>query len=347
VSERTGELDRAPTPELKAALEDTLQAHFDEPVAIERLDRRPCPYRTSFPLEELDVVTRDGRAIRLVFKDLSRESLSPRVQNVKPEFLHDPLREIEAYLQILARAQLGTAVCYGATIDPDRHRHWLFIENVEGVALWQIGELETWAQTARWLAGMHDRYEDERGWKERAEHLVRYDAAFYRLWPDRALAFARRSGRSDGALPTLERIAQRYDPVLERLTSLPNTFIHGEFYPSNILVSHEQGSVRVCPIDWELAGVGPGLIDVAALTTGGSKGWGDDDREALAAAYRDAAGSIGAQFATNAAFQDALDCCRLHLALQWLGWAADWSPPDEHRQDWLGEALRVADRLDL
>lgn len=347
MSERAADLDRAPTAELQAALEDTLREHFGKPVAIERLDRRPCPYRTSFPLEELDVVTRDGSAIRIVFKDLSRESLPPRVQSVKPEFLHDPLREIESYLEILAPAQLGTAVCYGATIDPERCRHWLFIENVEGDALWQIGELETWAEAARWLARMHDRYDAERGWKERAEHLVRYDAAFYRLWPDRALALARRSGQDDGAVGALERIAQRYDPVLERLTSLPSTFIHGEFYPSNILVSGERGSVRVCPIDWELAGVGPGLIDVAALTTGGSRGWGDDELEALAAAYRDAVGSIGSQLATNADFQEALDCCRLHLALQWLGWAADWSPPDEHRQDWLGEAIRVAGRLDL
>lgn len=346
MSERAADLERAPTPELTAALEDALREHFGKPVAIERLDRRPCPYRTSFPLEELDVVMQDGREIRLVFKDLSRESLSPRVQGVKPEFLHDALREIEVYRDILA-PRLGTAVYYGATIDPERHRHWLFIENVEGVALWQIGELETWAQAARWLAGMHDRYDDERDWKERAEHLVRYDAAFYRLWPGRAFAMAQRSEGTGGALQALERIARRYDPVVERLTSLPITFIHGEFYPSNILVSHEQASVRVCPVDWELAGVGPGLIDVAALTTGGSKGWGDDDREALTVAYRDAAETIGAQLTPDGAFQEAIDCCRLHLALQWLGWSADWSPPDEHRQDWLGEALRVADRLDL
>ena len=31
--------------------------------------------------------------------------------------------------------------------------------------------------------------------------------------------------------------------------------------------------------------------------------------------------------------------CRLHLALQWLGWSPDWRPPPEHAHDWLGEAL--------
>ena len=43
----------------------------------------------------------------------------------------------------------------------------------------------------------------------------------------------------------------------------------------------------------------------------------------------------------------ALDYCRLHLAMQWLGWAAEWSPPPEHSHDWLAEAFTLADRLGL
>ena len=29
----------------------------------------------------------------------------------------------------------------------------------------------------------------------------------------------------------------------------------------------------------------------------------------------------------------------LLVALQWLGWSDDWTPPPEHRHDWLSEAL--------
>ena len=36
---------------------------------------------------------------------------------------------------------------------------------------------------------------------------------------------------------------------------------------------------------------------------------------------------------------------RLHLAVQWLGWEPRWEPPAEHRHDWLGEALALAERL--
>jgi hypothetical protein len=47
------------------------------------------------------------------------------------------------------------------------------------------------------------------------------------------------------------------------------------------------------------------------------------------------------------AFLVALDHCRLHLAVQWLGWSPGWSPPPEHAQDWLGEALGLAEKLGL
>jgi N utilization substance protein B len=48
-----------------------------------------------------------------------------------------------------------------------------------------------------------------------------------------------------------------------------------------------------------------------------------------------------------AKFHTDLDCCRLHQAVQFLGWSRNWSAPPEHAQDWLDEALAVATRLRL
>jgi hypothetical protein len=42
---------------------------------------------------------------------------------------------------------------------------------------------------------------------------------------------------------------------------------------------------------------------------------------------------------------ESLDVCRLHLAIQWLGWSTDWTPPKEHAHDWLGEAIALARKL--
>ena len=295
---------------------------------LARLERRPHAYRTSFPLEELDVVLDDGGSMRLMLKDASRESLGPEALNAKPAFLHDPVREIETYRRILDSGQLGTPAFYGASVDPQHERYWLLIENVEGDVLWQLGEHEIWQEVARWLAGMHRRFEGrlDEGWS----HLLRYDAAFYRVWIERALGFARGDPERHARLAWL---AARYERVIERLAALPVTFIHGELYPSNVMIAERGGSLRVCPIDWELAAVGPGAIDLAALITGS---WEDDERSALVEAYATAGGGGRAAAASELReLNQTLDYCRLHLAVQWLGWEPGWSPPAEHRQDWL------------
>ena len=94
-------------------------------------------------------------------------------------------------------------------------------------------------------------------------------------------------------------------------------------------------------MDWELAGWGPGLFDLAALTAGK---WSDADRTALARAYHEGLGPSAGPFAELLA---ALDWCRLHVAVRWVGWAGDWSPPAEHAHDWLAEAAALADKLGL
>lgn len=287
--------------------------------------RRRSRYRTSFSLEELDVTLEDGTILALVFKDVGLHALSEHARGAKPDFLYDPLREIEAYESILADTGLGTAVCHGTVVDPERGRFWLFLERVPGVELYQVGELETWRRAARWLALLHDRCRGAQG-----ASLLRYDGDFYRLWLARARGFAQ------GA--DLDRLAPRYDEVVERLAELPVTFIHGEFYASNVLVD----GARVCPVDWEMAALGPGLVDLAALAAGG---WSEKERIDLAHAYRDASPAYSDY--PSEEFLAEFDCCRLHLALQWLGWSADWTPPREHVHDWLSEALELAERLGL
>ena len=138
---------------------------------------------------------------------------------------------------------------------------------------------------------------------------------------------------------------RRYDRVIEVLMSLPVTFIHGEFYASNVLVQARGGEpLRVCPIDWERAAVGPGLMDLAALVTGG---WSDEERVALAMAYHAARIPNDGWSPTPEVFLTMLDYCRLHLAVRWLGWFGRRRQFRMHAQDWLGEALGLAEKLGL
>lgn len=296
---------------------------------VTRLERRRSEYRTSFGLEEVDVELDDGRRLELMFKDLARTALHPRARDVKPGFLYDPLREIEVYRDVLDEARVGAPRFHGAVPE----RAWLFLERVAGVELYQVAERGTWEHVARRLAAMHERLAPA---ADRARRAIRHDSDWYRRWPARALRIAARGQPTD--LAVLERVVDDYDRVIERLLSLPTTLIHGEFYASNVLVDDAVRPRRVAPVDWEQAGIGPGLVDLAALTAGG---WSDEDRRGIAAAYREAS----ADRLDDETFARGLEACRLHLALQWLGWSDGWLPPAEHRQDWLAEAERAAARI--
>ncbi len=87
--------------------------------------------------------------------------------------------------------------------------------------------------------------------------------------------------------------------------------------------------------------MGPGLVDLAALVAGK---WTEDEKEALALAYHAALPGDRADRPTAEEFLRDLHDCRLHLAVQWLGWSAEWRPPAEHDHDWLGEAIMLAEK---
>ena len=262
------------------------------------VSRKPYAYGTSHRLDEIVVDRGDGSLMTMLRKDLGPAE--------KPEFLHDTRRERLAY-EILGGAGLGTPACY------DSGEDWLLIEKIDGVELWQIGELETWVDVARWLARLHARFADD---LPVADSLVMYDAAYLAVWPERAV----------WKHPTLAPIVARYPHVIDVLNRESPTLIHGEFYASNILVGRD----RVAPVDWEMAGIGPGVLDLAALLSG----WSDDHRLTIQAGY-------------GVAAAEALAAARLHIAMQWLGWSPGWTPPPEHARDWLAEAFSAARELGI
>lgn len=278
---------------------------------IHRIERKPCPYYSSCEIEELQVMLADRTVLPMIFKNLSAHAVVDEAR-MRPAFLYDSLREIEIYRSVLSRRSLGTARYFASVTKPDRY--WLFVEKVEGIPLWQEGDLETWRNAARWLAELHRQ-------PVSVPLLLRYDEDYYGHWWERAVRFH----------PKLQNVESVHDEAVSCLLDLPATFIHGEFYASNVLVK----GTRICPVDWEMAASGPGLIDLAALIAGK---WNDDKRLDLTGAY------CGGIKPSNSILH-ALDCCRLHLTVRLLGWASDWQPPAAHAHDWLQQALEIAGRL--
>ncbi len=72
-------------------------------------------------------------------------------------------------------------------------------------------------------------------------------------------------------------------------------------------------------------------------------------RAALVRAYHEAlAGAVQPGGVPPLAEPDeALDYCRLHQAVQWLGWSANWSAPPDQTHDWLAQAMELAKKLRL
>jgi Ser/Thr protein kinase RdoA (MazF antagonist) len=326
--------------DLESILTDLLSVYFGRTCAITALRHHPYIYSTSFALEDLEVELADGTDLRLILKNLGASGLLQAARASKPTFLHEPLREIQTYQRILEPARLGTATCYGAVTDEAAGRHWLLLEKVPGRELYQVGDLDVWLQVAGWLASMHScaalRVDSV---EQRNPHLLSYDWAYYRRWLDRAKSFRRYGGRRDQE--ALKVVGERLSGALERLASVPLTFLHGEFYASNILVEEGPGGRRICPVDWEMAGIGPGLLDLAALCTG----WAEEHQRVVALAYYRGLGPGAAWLPEEQEFLSLLRCCQLCLAVQWLGWAPDWVAPAEHARDWLLEASRLTEGI--
>jgi hypothetical protein len=320
--------------ELRTVLQDQLGCRISE------LRRQPFPYTSSFVIEELHVRLDEGTELVLLLKDLSRSALLDSSRGIRPVFLYDARREIETYRTILAQLDLGTAVCYATFADDHAERYWLVLEKVPGVELYQIGDLRLWHAVARWLADLHIRGAALADSVADAAHLLRYSASFYVSWMQRAIAQA----LEPTTITALEWLAVRHQKVVDQLVALPPTLVHGECYASNVLVDAHDERPRVCPVDWEMAALGPGLMDLAALTAGR---WTPQERQALVETYHQAFEGAGGPRFSRGELDVALDCCRLQLAVQWLGWSADWQPPEDHVQNWLGEALGAAERLGL
>jgi len=308
-------------PVADAELRDALGSVLRRPVRA--LERSPHPYGSSHAIEDVTVTFERGAALRLVFKDVSAPHAPARA--AKPARLRDRDREIEAYVDVLSHAGVDVPACYGAV--SRGRRRWLFLEAVDGVPLWQAGDDAAWEAAARWLAGLH-----ARPLPQGPAHLLRYDAAHLGVWLHRARARVPR-----GALDDVAKIWER---AVGLVAAWPAGVVHGDFHPSNVLVQRTGDGPRIRPVDWELAGIGPGLLDLAALTSGA---WSADDRARIAVAYQRA--RPPAARGSCAELLGALAHCRLVLAVQWLGWSSAWTPPPEHAHDWLAEAQALAREL--
>jgi aminoglycoside phosphotransferase (APT) family kinase protein len=307
--------------------------------------RRPFVYATSSRLEEIEVTRPGWQPVRLVAKYLGRHSMSEAAQLAKAGAPHSAGRELAVYQHILTGAGLGTPALVGGWAGDgtgsETGNGVVVLERVEGTPLAEIGDFGVWKAAARWLARMH----------------AQFAAAPPRIpatgpGPHSALAYYGRDVLGTSARRGLERAAEqalgppevlvalrtRHEYALRALASAAPTLVHGDFYPSNIVVSGD----RIAVVDWELAGIGPAVLDLAALAAGG---WSSEQRHDLFRAYHEEALARG-RMETFTALVRRVELASVNLALRWVGAPQEWEAPDEHHRDWFADAVAALARLD-
>lgn len=334
--------------ELKGLISTLLANSGGDARRVRAIEHRASSAPSTFALEEVDVVVDDGELLRLILKVGGAAGAVAKARLSKPLFLHDPLREIEVYRHLLAsRPQLDTAELHGTIVEPEHDRYWILLERAAGTELDRVESPAVWRAASRWLADMHIEFGGLVAYPSTPglTRLLRSDSDFLRMWMTRALSIVRAQSTMlpDALRRGADRLALRYDRVIDRLLALPETVIHGEFHPANILVRRDDEGERFCVVDWEMAAIGPHLLDLAALVSGAPESL----RHEVALAYREALPEEVQQMSSKEGFLEDLAFCRLHLAVQWLGLSPGESPPPYRVEAWLEELLDQAEELEI
>lgn len=267
----------------------------------------------------------EGRTVRLLVKYGDGEDTMGSGLRAGPAY------EALVYRQVLAPFGVRVPRCYGSWRESVRGIDVLVLEYLEGVHAHRTpDQVESIASAAGWVGHLQkcatSAVEDGT-----MPFLNVYDADLYRYWTFRARDFERRTlaGRA-----WLVAFCDQIDRVIDMLQGVPQTLIHGDYYPDNML--YLDGRISV--FDWEQTAIAPGEIDLASLTVG----WHEEVVQAAEAAYCRARWPGG----TPGSFQGTLEAARIYVLLRLLGEARGW--PDRSTRRWRVDLLRQsADRLGL
>ena len=214
--------------------------------------------------------------------------------------------EAAVYRHMLEPLRATAPSFYGAHVDDARGLMCLFLEYVDGGM--RLSDAHPFhsamVAAADWLGRFHAsaaiRSADATSFA-----MIAHDDAYYHRWAGRIAAFC---DRRRERLPWLRALSDGYEELMTWAATSSRVIIHGEFYPSNILV--KDGAI--VPIDWESAAIGFGELDFASLT----EAWPDETVVCCENAYRDArwpsAKGVPSDFARR------VNAARLHWAFRWL-----------------------------
>jgi len=185
----------------------------------------------------------------------------------RPGLANPGLREAGIYRSLALQLPMPTP----ALIAADPAGSWLVLEAVEAAEPSGAWGGETFGEAVSLLAQLHERFwglaDDLATYHWLARPLTRdYDVHIYAAaqalgeivrneWPP-LIAL------SPQILGALGQMISQAERVVQPLRAAPFTLLHGDFWAGNI-VQDEDGDMVV--LDWQLAGLGPGVLDLVAM----------------------------------------------------------------------------------
>jgi len=314
----------------RAVLAVMAGAGASSPDSVALSDLAASPQARSAKLHTA-TLTIAGASRPVVVKEVGAGGMFPAARALRTPGVLDACREAFVYRDVLGPIP-GPPQLLGHQLDADGRAGVLVLERVGGVQLDRVDDLAVWTDALRWLGRFHA---TPTARPTPSSVLQSYERRRFAAWAGRA----RRVGRARGtSRRDLDRVVEVFERIgIELVCRAPTTFVHGELYPSEVVVgaARADGTIdaqrrRIALLDWETAGIGPALLDVASLLTGS---WSGDQRGQLLEAYSSIAPGAGGEH-----FDATFAACRLALALRWMGWLAEQSPADGQTHDWMAEA---------
>jgi aminoglycoside phosphotransferase (APT) family kinase protein len=314
-------------PRTGAALSSAVLRAVESEGGAVSAQRAPCRFSTLYPAEVVTVKLNSGATRRFFVKHLGDEQADHPDKERRD-------REVRVYGELLAERHLPVPRVYSWDRSPVAGRRELVLEYVNDLTL-RYQDLAHWIVAARALGRLHRWFGARRERLRACDFLLRIDAGYAQRWYRRAVVTVQALNPELGR--RLNRSAAGAAWAADLLGRVPATLVHNDLSPKNIIVERSSRPPRVHLLDWELAGIGCGGLDIVHLCHGLRR----DEAERVWSAYREELAGTDMMPRLASQQESMLAACKLHKTLYRLAHAGGWSLPVETLEEWVAEVERL------
>lgn len=319
---------------LRLTLERFLSKDRERAVAVTGWWREASPVavRGLFPIEVLHVSLQGEQDVALFVKHLGPEEDDHPDKQCRN-------REPEIYENLLHDHGLPVPRYYGSRWNEATGRREVYLEYVGDWSL-KYQDLDVWFPAARRLAQLHAHFARRAADLTACDYLLKLDAPYFRNWAERALVVV--AQQTTCLADALAGVVDGYGAAAETLARQPATLVHNDLAPKNVLADRSHRPPRICFVDWELAGVGCGLLDLVHLT----HGLDPASDQSMRSAYCAELDGTGLLPASESARRRLFAACALHHTLYRLAHSRRWRLPPARLAEWVADARNLAAQVE-